>query len=95
MTHLPLFDIPHTDPSVLVAALRRLGGQNRAVYERLLQGPATNVELERLAGRVNSRVADVRRYVQERYGWRLECHVVEADIGIYRYEIDRTQEDCT
>lgn len=76
-----------TDPGLPKEAKPRLGGQNAAVLARLREGPATNVELEALAGRVNSRAADVRRWLQKNEGKTIKSEKIDGKKGIYRYEI--------
>jgi hypothetical protein len=46
--------------------------QNGRILARLREGPATNIELEQCSGskRVNSRIADVRRF----YSYQIKRH---------------------
>lgn len=90
-------EIGFTDPMVPDAAIPRLTGQNLAVLKRLEKGPATNVELEKSSGsrRINSRTADVRRWLEEHHKKTLVCTPVDAATGIYRYEIVSKQEKAS
>jgi len=78
-----------TDPNLSAAELPRLGGQNAKIMERLEQGPATNIELAECSGstRVNSRVADVRRYLRTTRQQTINCVAVDTSAGIHRYQI--------
>lgn len=66
----------------------RLGGQNGSILARLQRGSATNVELETISGsrRINSRIADVRRWLGPS-GKTIVSECVDAKCGLYRYEI--------
>ena len=79
----------HTDPEVPDEARPRLGGQNGKVLDRLRQGPATNLELEAVSGsrRINSRVADCRRYLRETEGKTITSTALDTRTGVYWYEI--------
>ena len=79
--------IAPTDPALPPEAIPRLGKQNRRVLERLRVAPCTNIMLELLCGRVNSRIADVRRHLQTYHGQTIKCHPVNVKTGIYIYEI--------
>lgn len=83
----PLLDF--TDPNLPAAAAPRLGGQNGKILARLREGPATNIELEEYSGsrRINSRVADVRRWLQQNENRTVESEAVDTARGIYRYWI--------
>ena len=78
-----------TDHNLCVAELPRLGGQNGKILERLEQGPATNIQLAEYSGstRVNSRVADVRRYLRLTRQQTIDCVSVNQSAGIHRYKI--------
>ena len=78
-----------TDPELPKAAKPRLGGQNLLVLQRLLEGPATNIELELASGsrRINSRVADVRRYLQNHDGKTVTSEAINTARGVYKYAI--------
>lgn len=97
MTQRTLFDDPpsvaeaFTDAGLTDEARPRLGGQNALVLQRLRQGPATNIELEQASGskRINSRVADVRRWLKKWEGATVESTAVDVARGVYRYEIRR------
>lgn len=81
-------DSTFTDQSLADVENSRLGGQNQIAYERLLQGRVTNVELERLGvRRVNSRIADVRRYLRQK-GKTVRSQAVELANGLYEYWIE-------
>lgn len=92
-----LFD-PHDGHSFAVAGpeatgapaeeQKRLGGQNGLILSRLEKGAATNVELEEVSGsrRINSRVADIRRWLKAN-GRTIKSECVDAKSGVYRYEI--------
>ena len=90
---LPAAPIGHTDPDLPAAARPRLGGQNGAILARLRSGPATNVELEHCSGsrRVNSRVADVRRWLERCEGVTVTCEALDTAAGLYRYAIGGTR----
>lgn len=75
-----------TDPQLPTVAKPRLGGQNERVLARLRQGKATNTELDKLCGRVNSRIADVRKYL-EAEGKTIRSRAVDTARGVYVYEI--------
>lgn len=75
-----------TDPQLPTVAKPRLGGQNEKVLARLRKGEATNTELDQLCGRVNSRIADVRRYL-EAEGKTIRSRAVDIKRGIFVYEI--------
>ena len=83
----PLFEF--TDPDLPEASRPRLGGQNGRILARLRQGPASNVELEKVSGsrRVNSRIADVRRWLREHENRTIESQGVDVARGLYRYWI--------
>jgi len=83
---LPLFD-GMVNPSVLPEDEIRLSGQNFIVFERLKRGPATNIELHRLAGglAIHSRISDVRQELQK-YGWDIK-KVKKYEGGINEYTI--------
>ena len=85
-------EIVHTDPNVPAEAEPRLGGQNGRVLERLRVGTATNIQLEAASGsrRINSRVADVRRWLQKWHGETIESEAVDVKTGVYRYTIVKT-----
>ena len=85
MNQLDLF----TDPQLPAEARPRLGGQNGLVLARLRRGPATNIELEQYSGshRINSRVADVRRWLRKYEGMTVVATAVDVSKGVYRYEI--------
>lgn len=77
-----------TDRKLPEDALPRIGGQNRIVLERLRAGPATNFELTELGiGRPNSRIADVRRYLEQTECRSIVSQAVDTARGLYRYEI--------
>lgn len=78
-----------TDPRLSQDAKPRLGGQNGAILERLRVGPATNIELEAVSGsrRINSRIADVRRYLREHEGKTVESKAIDTASGLYEYRI--------
>ncbi len=57
---------------------KRLAGQNLAVYERLLRGPATNVELAGISLKYTSRISDVRAA-----GHRIDCERRADGISVY------------
>lgn len=82
-------EIGHTDPELPEEAKPRLGGQNGTILARLRNGPATNLELEEISGsrRINSRIADVRRYLRRHEQQTIECEAIDTSAGIYRYEI--------
>lgn len=86
---LPAPEIGHTDPRLPEVARKRLGGQNGRVLARLRQGPATNLELETASGshRINSRVADVRRYLRAEFGQTVLSCAIDTAAGLYRYQI--------
>ena len=50
-----------TDPHVAAEEAPRLTGQNLAILQRLQRGPATNVELARIALKYTSRISDLRK----------------------------------
>ena len=85
--------IGHTDGALPLAARRRLGGQNARVLDRLRRGPATNVELERVSGsrRINSRIADVRRWLKANEGADVVTTTVNVASGVYQYEIRKAE----
>jgi hypothetical protein len=68
------------NPSVLPEDELRLSGQNMKIYNRLLKGPASNVELQNITGSMNptARRTDVRHEV-ERFGWTME--LIESKSG--------------
>lgn len=70
---LPLFE-GMLNPSVEPENEFRLSGQNLEVFKKLLKGPATNTELQKLTGSMNqsARISDVRKEVEERLDWTLE-----------------------
>lgn len=76
-----------TDPAMPEAAKRRLGGQNALVLELLRKGAVTNAQLEDVCGRVNSRIADVRRFLRETEGRTIETKAIDVSRGLYQYEI--------
>lgn len=55
----PLFQV--ADPNAARVDVERLTGQNRQVYERLLRGPATNMELCAITHRFSARLFDLRK----------------------------------
>ena len=82
-------EVEHTDPEIPKDAKPRLNSQNQRVLARLKTGSATNTQLEKVSGskRVNSRVADVRRYLKKTTGQTVTTSVIDSKAGIYRYEI--------
>lgn len=80
-----------TDTALPEDAKPRLGGQNLLILERLRVGPATNVELEECSGsrRVNSRIADVRRYLRNHHGQTIVCRAIDTAAGLHQYEIGK------
>jgi hypothetical protein len=56
----------------------RLVGQNLAVYERLLRGPATNVDLAGISLKYTSRISDVRAA-----GHRIDCERRADGVSVY------------
>ncbi len=70
--YLSLFD-GLVNPSVLPEDEIRLSNQCMMMYKRLLSGPATNVELQKLTGSMNptARRTDLRQEMQ-RNGWDLK-----------------------
>lgn len=65
--NLPAIPIPPaTDPNLEAEEHTALGGHNRLVLERLREGPATNVELQKLGAgqRPSARCHDVRRWLE-------------------------------
>lgn len=93
--HAP--QIGHTDPRLPEQARARLGGQNQAVLARLRQGPALNTELEQASGshRINSRVADVRRWLRANEGCTVLVAAVDTKAGVYRDEIGQDHQEAT
>lgn len=80
-----------TDHRLPADAKPRLGGQNATVLARLRDGAATNIELQQLgAGRVNSRIADLRKYLKSE-GLTIESKAVDTAKGIYEYQIVRRE----
>lgn len=63
---------------------KRLKGMALKVYVRLLNGPATNVDLSKICLSYSSRLSDVRKYVKN-YGYVVICSYVER--GIFSYEL--------
>ena len=85
--------IGHTDTRLPSAAKPRLGGQNGKILARLRRGSATNDQLEECSGskRINSRVADCRKFLQEHEGNTITSKAVDTARGIYEYEIKPIQ----
>ena len=67
--------------------LRRLTGQNQAIYRRLCDGPAWNYELAQLALKYTSRISDIRKAIEPK-GW-----TVKEDGG--RYWLDKMGDGAT
>jgi hypothetical protein len=65
--------------------------QNGRILARLREGPATNIELEQCSGskRVNSRIADVRRYLRANESATVIATALDTSAGIYSYQIKR------
>ena len=87
--------IGHTDPLVPREAVPRLGGQNGLVLEALMRGSATNIELEEFSGsrRINSRVADCRKWLKIHQHQTIVAHAEDTAAGIYRYQIVNMQHE--
>ena len=73
------------DPNACVVDLPRLRGQNLAVLERLMAGPATNDELARLSRKYTSRISDVRAWLRPS-GWTIRCERGNGGLNTYRIE---------
>jgi len=80
----------HTDPNIPEAAKPRLGGQNGLILDALREGPALNIHLEIISGsrRINSRIADCRRFLQQYDDSTIVAEAVDTVHGIYRYKIE-------
>ena len=70
--NLPLFD-GMVNPSVLPEDELRLSYQCRLIFNRLKNGPATNVQLQRLTNDMNTagRISDTRIELKK-HGWTVE-----------------------
>ena len=55
------FDFTPSDPNVLNSDVQRLGGQNKAILDRLKKGPVTVDELSRMSRKYTSRISDLRK----------------------------------
>ena len=77
-----------TDPNLPEDAKKRLGGQNRKVLALLREGPKTNTELESVCGRVNSRIADVRRWLVRNESRTIASTPIDTQSGVYQYNIE-------
>ena len=69
------------DPNVFQLDRPRLQGQNAAILDRLMKGPATNDELIRLSRKYTSRVSDLRKA-----GYRIRCHRGDGGLNTYVLE---------
>ena len=86
--HLPLFD-GIVNPSVLDQECSRLSGQCKTIFLRLMKGPATNRELQKLTQSLNlsGRLSDVRAEVQKCH-WELVI-VKRSRQGLNTYALKR------
>ena len=87
-----LFDKPYVglvNSSVPTEDELRLSTQCVAMYRRLLRGPATNVELQKLTGSMNptARRTDIRNELRE-HGWDL-VKTRNLGGGVNEYEIQK------
>ena len=75
------------NPSVAPEDEILLSGQNLKVYERLLEGPATNVQLQAATGSmaIHSRIADVRGELAK-HGLAVYGKPVKGGLWLYRIE---------
>jgi hypothetical protein len=73
--------LPPTDPHVgQVEDVVRLTGQNRAILDRLRQGPAFNSDLAKLSLKYTSRISDLRRH-------GFEIRATRQPGGLVRYDL--------
>lgn len=79
---LPL--APIADPRVDPTQYERLGRQQRAILDRLRQGPATNTELVQIAQRFGARVKELRDA-----GWEIGTDVHIPGSGVVTYRLLR------
>jgi len=62
--------------------LKRTTGQCQKILERLTAGPATNVELNKIAFRYSARIHELRKILPN--GWTIETGDTD-DNGVTRY----------
>ncbi len=88
--HLPLFE-GMVNSSVLVEDELRLSAQCMKMYKRLLTGPATNIELQKLTNSQNptARRSDLRAELKK-HGWNLKKIVTHSD-GVNSYAITNAE----
>ncbi len=67
------------DQSAVASDAPRMRGQNAAILDRLMQGPATNAELATISLKYTSRISDIRAA-----GYQVECHRGEGGLNVYR-----------
>lgn len=85
---LPLFD-GMLNASVLPEDELRLSRHCRLMYERLLKGPTSNVELQKLTGSMNptARRTDLRQELQKHGRDLVKLESTDLPSGVNRYAI--------
>jgi hypothetical protein len=88
---LPLFD-SMVNSSVLPSDELRLTRQCKIMYRRLLRGPATNTELQKLTGSMNptARRTDLRQELQKHGRDLVKLSSLDLPAGVNRYGITDT-----
>jgi hypothetical protein len=78
---------PAIDPHLVAEDRLELGGANRLVFERLRQGPATNIELQKLGAgqRPSARCHDVKRWLEPQ-GFTVKQKRVRRGLHLYWIE---------
>ena len=74
--------IPRDTHVVEPEEVKRLTGQNAAIYARLRRGPATNVELAKMSLKYTSRLSDIR----QKAGVTIIADRKSRGLTIYRLE---------
>ncbi len=78
----PLFQV--ADPNAARVDVERLTGQNRIIYDLLLTGPKTNMELAAVTPRYGARLYDLRKA-----GVVIETIESHDGTGLVRYRLKR------
>ncbi len=82
---------PTTDhsPNLTQEDKDRLSGQNKIILDRLMQGPATGIELMKLCNAMNisARISNVRAYLAKR-GMCLRSERISG--GTWKYWIEKS-----
>lgn len=83
-----LFGLPYEIQRSCRDEIARMSKQVRSIYDALLSGPRTNVELARISLKYTGRISDLRKQIRPR-GFDVEC-VQDRKTGVSHYRLVRT-----